>query len=151
MLVFKINTTINAPVDIVVKAFGNPENHTYWTTDLERFETVKGGPEEVGSVALLHYVQKGQSYTMEDKLIYCDPGKKYISQVTGDTIVAEVETILTPREDSTDVYLKWSGRGKTFLLRMLLPLFRWKIKELAKKDLEEFRVLVEERGSNFKI
>jgi len=151
MVVFKINTIINAPVDVVVKALGNPENHTYWTTDLERFESVKGGPEEVGSVALLHYVQKGRQYTMEDKLIYCDPGEKYISQVTGDTILAEVETILSPLDNNTEVNLKWSGRGKTCLLKVLLPLFRRKVKELAKRDLEKFRVLVEERGSSFKI
>lgn len=135
----------------MVKAFGNPENHTYWTTDLERFESVKGGPEEVGSVALLHYVQKGRKYTMEDKLIYCDPGEKYVSQVTGDTIVAEVETSLSPLDSKTEVCLKWSGRGKTCLLKVLLPLLRSKVKALAKRDLEKFRVLVEARGSNFKI
>lgn len=31
---------------------------------------------------------------MEDTLIYCEPGKKYVSQVTGDSLTATVETKL---------------------------------------------------------
>lgn len=75
MTKFKISTIINQPSDIVIKALNNPENFPYWTTDLEKFEVIKGRPNEVGSIAHLHYSQKGRSYIMEDKLIHCEPGK----------------------------------------------------------------------------
>jgi len=150
MTEFQISTIINKPVDIICKALNNPDNHTYWTTDLERFEVIKGGPDMVGSVARLHYSQKGKTYIMEDKLIYCEPGKKYISEVSGDAINATVETNLKAIGDKTEMSLKWSGRGKVFFLKLLLPIFRGRMIKQAKFELGTFKKLVEERGSIFK-
>lgn len=149
MTKFQTNIIINASIDIVSKALTNHENHTYWTTDLEKFEVIKGGPNEVGSVAHLHYSQKGHKYVMEDRLIFCDPGKIYISQVTGEALTAQVETILKALGHKTEICLKWSGKGRVMFLKIFLPLFRKKIKRLAQSDLETFKKLVEERGSNF--
>jgi hypothetical protein len=46
----------------------------------KKFEVIKGKIGEVGSIAHLHYYEKGRSYIMEDRLKYCEPGKKYVSQ-----------------------------------------------------------------------
>ncbi|WP_431062681.1 hypothetical protein [Methanobacterium sp.] len=35
MTTFEVSTVINQPVDIIVNALMNPDNFTYWTTDLE--------------------------------------------------------------------------------------------------------------------
>jgi hypothetical protein len=149
MTKFRISTTINQPIDIVTKALMNPDNFLYWTTDLKKFEVIERKPGEVGSIAHLHYSQKGRSYVMEDKLVYCEPGKKYVSQVSGDALTAQVETKLHSLGDKTEMSLLWSGRGKTFFLRLLLPLLRSKLVKQAKKDLETFKNLVETRGINF--
>lgn len=151
MTAFEVHTVINQPVNIVVEALMNPENHPYWTTDLDRFEVIKGKGGEVGSIAHLHYVQKGRSYVMEDKLVYCEPGKKYVSQVTGDFLSAEVETLLTARGNETEMRIKWSGEGKKPVLKLLLPLLRTKLIKLAKSDMETFKRLVETRGADFTI
>lgn len=150
MTKFIINIVINQPLDVVVKALMNPDNFIYWTTNLVKFEIIKRKPGEVGSIAYLHYSEKGCSYIMEDKLIYCEPGKKYISQVTGDALFAEVETILQPLGKKTEMCLKWFGKGKVFLLKLLLPLLKSKIIKHAKIDLEKFKRLVETKGANFK-
>jgi hypothetical protein len=149
MTKFKISTTINKPADIVAKALDAPENFPYWQTNLERFEIIEGGPNEVGSLARLHYSQKGRSYIMEDTLIYCEPGKKYVSRVTGDALTAEVVTTLRPIGNETQMSLEWSGRGKMFLLRLLLPFLRGRMAKQGKQELETFRQLVETRGFDF--
>ncbi|UCH89486.1 MAG: hypothetical protein JSV49_02220 [Thermoplasmata archaeon] len=146
---FEISTVINQPVDIVVAALMNPDNFVHWTTDLEKFEVVKRKPGEVGSIAKLYYVQKGKMYIMEDKLIYCEPGKKYISEVTGDALSARVETTLNSIGGKTEMRLQWSGKGKIFLLKLLLPMLKGKMIKQAKKELETFKHLVESRGSDF--
>lgn len=151
MIKFEISTIISRPVDVISGALAIPENHVYWTTDLEKFEVIKGDANKVGSVARLHYLQKGHSYIMEDELIFCEQGKKYVSRVSGDALTAEVETILKPLGDKTEMILKWSGKGKILFLKLLLPLFRAKVKRLAKMDLEKFRRLVEERGIDFSL
>jgi hypothetical protein len=146
---FKISTVINKPIDLVVSALMNPDNFVYWTADLEKFEVIKRKPGEVGSIAHLHYLQKGRSYVMEDKLIYCEPGKKYISQVSGDVLTARVETTLRSLGEKTEMSIYWSGKGKIFLLKLLLPLLRKKMIKHSKKELETFKQLAETRGSDF--
>ena len=86
---------------------------------------------------------------MVDKMIYCEPGKKYISQVSGDAIDAQVETTLNSLGNNTEMHLKWSGKGKVFLLKILLPLFRGKMIKQTKEELETFKKLIETKGSNF--
>jgi hypothetical protein len=149
MTTFKINIIINQPVDVVHKALMNPDNFPFWQTDLEKFEVVKGKPGEIGSIGHLYYSQKGQSYIMVDKLIYCEPKKKYVSQVTGDALTAQVETILRASENKTEMILTWSGKGKMFFLKLLLPFLREKMIKQSKKELELFKELVETKGSNF--
>ena len=116
---------------------------------LEKFEVIERKPGEVGSIAHLHYSQKGRSYIMEDKMIYCEPGKKYVSQVSGDVITAKVETTLHSMGKKTKINLQWSGKGKIFLLKLLLPLLKGKMIKQSNKELETFKHLIETRGSNF--
>lgn len=79
---FQVSIIVNQPVEMVVKALLNQNNHIYWTKDLVKFELIKGQPGEVGSMGNLHYSQKGQTYVMKDELIYCEPGRKYVSQIS---------------------------------------------------------------------
>jgi len=146
---FKVSIVINQPIDVVVKALMNSENFPYWMTDLEKFEVINGKPGEVGSTGRLHYSQKGRSYVMEDKLIYSEPGGKYVSRVTGDTLVAQVETLLHASGNVTEMNIIWSGKGKIFILKLLLPLLRGKMIRQSKAELETFKILVETKGSNF--
>ena len=146
---FKISIIINRQVDIITEALNNPQNFPYWQTDLEKFEVIKGEANQVGSVGHLHYLQNGKPYIMEDKLIYCEPGKKYISEVTGDALTAKVETSLRSLENKTEMTVEWSGKGKILFLKLLLPLLRGKLIKQSKKELETFKHLVETRGSDF--
>ena len=146
---FEISTVINKPVEVVTQALNNADNFPYWQTDLMKFEIVKGGPDQVGSIGRLHYSQKGRSYILEDRLIHCEPGRKYVSEVEGDAIFARVETTLQPLDSKTRMNLRWSGKGKILFLRLFLPCLRARMVKQAKKELEMFKQLVEERGADF--
>lgn len=149
MISFKVSTTINQPKEMVIKALMNSDNFPYWTTDLKRFEVIRGNAGEVGSIGHLHYSQKGRSYIMKDELIYCKPGERYVSQVSGDALTAEVETTLHSSGNKTEMSIKWSGKGRIFLLKILLPLLRGKIIKQSQAELEIFKNLVETKGNNF--
>jgi hypothetical protein len=125
------------------------ENATYWTTDLEEFEVVKGKPGEVGSIGRLHFVQKGHEHIMEDVLEYSEPGKRYVSRVSGPTITARVETNIEPINSGTKMVIIWTGTGKKLILRLLLPLLQKKIARQSQKELATFKNLVETRGPDF--
>lgn len=122
MVKFEISIEINQPPEIVVQALMKAENAPYWDTYLEEFEVVKGKPGEVGAVGRLHYVQKGHEYIMEDVLEYAEPGKRYVSRVSGPAITVRVETTIEPTIGGTRLAIVWTGIGKQLLLRLLLPL-----------------------------
>jgi len=150
MTTFTVSVIIDQSRDVIVKALMNPDNFPYWQKDLERFEVIEHKPGEAGSVGLLHYRSKGRSYIMEDKMIFCEPGKKYISRVTGDVITAEVETTLRSVGEKTEMEIKWTGRGKILLLRLMLPLLRGKMIRQSGEELETFKRLVETKGDDFR-
>ena len=146
---FNVSIIINKPVDIVVDALMNHNNFVYWQTNLEKFEVIKETKEKAGSIAHLHYNEKGRKYIMEDKMIQYEPNKKIVSQVSGDVISAIVETIISSIGDKTEITIEWSGEGKVFLVKLLLPLLKRKMIKQSTKELETFKHLVETRGSDF--
>jgi hypothetical protein len=147
-----IETTIYIarPCEVVAEALLNPANAVCWTTDLERFEILSGGPGEVGSVARLHYNQGGRTFVMEDVLEEMVPDLYFRSRVSGNGLRARVETWLRERRGGTEVRLRWSGSGSRLLTLLLLPFLRGMILRRMRSDLVRFKGLVETRGACFK-
>jgi uncharacterized protein YndB with AHSA1/START domain len=146
---FEIQTIINQPRDIVWIAFIDPQNMLHWTRFLEKVETVKGKFGEIGAVAHLHYVERGKSYIMEDKLLSYEEGKRIISQVSGQGLDIEVETSLESISNGTQIKMVWKGTSSSSFTRFILKLMRGKICKQAQAELDTFKNLVEKYGSKF--
>lgn len=149
MIRFMINTYVSKPPEMVNQAFTNPENMPYWTKHLEKFEVVSGKLTKAGALARLHFKRKGKSYIMEEKLLETEPGRRYKSRVSGQGIIAEVETLIEPIENGTKITIRWKGRGKTAPVNLFIHLFRGRIKNSAASELSEFKSLVESQGVKF--
>jgi hypothetical protein len=137
---------IARPPEEVTKVILDPAKAVLWTSDLERFEVISAAPGYVGSRARLHYRQGEKSYVMEDLLLEVEPDRRYLSRVTGDAIEAEVETKLSPANGGTQMTVRWTGRGKPLVLRLLIPLLRRSIARQALADLTKLKALVESQA-----
>ena len=146
---FKIGINIDQTPDIVAQALINPENAPCWTSDLERFEVVKGKPDEAGAIAHLHYRQGERSYVMEEMLEHVEPGRRYVSRVSGGGMSARVETTIEPSASRTELTVSWSGTSKSVLAKLLFPFIRRMMIRRATSDLETFKELVEAHGAHF--
>lgn len=150
MITFTVSTLIKKTNDIVVNALMNPDNFPYWQKDVVKFEVIDKKPGEVGSIGRLHYSQNGKrSYIMDDELIFCEYGKRYISKVSGDIITAQVDTELQTVDNNTEMKVTWKGTGKQLFIKLLLPFMRSKMINQSKTELETFKKLVETRGADF--
>ena len=126
-----------------------PANAPFWTSDLEKFEVVKGDPGLTGSIAHLHYRQGGRPYIMEEVLEYAEPGRRYVSRVSGNGVAARVETMIEPSASRTELTVFWSGTGKSIIAKLLFPFLRGMMLRRARADLETFKNLVETHGAHF--
>jgi hypothetical protein len=134
----------------VFQAYIDPDNMLKWSTDLVEFKIINGKFGEKGATAHLIYKQKGRIHIMEDRLEYFDSEKKIISSVSGEGLVASVQTIFNSIGKETEIELTWEGKGKNLLLRFLLPFLKGTVKNRAQDELILFKSLVEEHGVKFK-
>jgi hypothetical protein len=134
---------INCPPGDIARIFLDPEKAPLWNTGLERFEVLTTTPGLVGSRARLHFAQGGRRYVMEDELLEMEPERRYLSRVSGDMLEAEIETLLAPTDWGTEVAVRWTGSGKSPLLRLLLPLMRRSLSRQTLVDLVKLKELAE--------
>ena len=149
MPVFKISVIIKQPLDIVWKAFIDPENMLHYTKYLEKVEVIQGKFGEIGAMAHLHYLEKGRSYILEDKLVDYEEGKKIGSQVSGQGMIIDVENHFESVPEGTKMTMSWNGTSKSFLTRNILKLMQKKIVKHAREELLTFKKLTQEYGSKF--
>ncbi|MFX1316335.1 MAG: SRPBCC family protein [Promethearchaeota archaeon] len=149
MAKFNITTTINQPQDVVWNAFIDPQNMTHWTRYLEKVEVIKGKLGEIGAISHLHYLEKGRSYILEDKMLAYEEGKRIVSQVSGEGMIIEVETNLESLQNGTKMSMTWNGTSKSLITRIILRLMQSKITKQAQSELDTFKTLVETYGVKF--
>ncbi len=146
---FKIDMVITQSPEVTWKAYIDAQNMMQWTRYLEKVEVIEGTFGEVGAIAHLHYLEKGRSYILEDKLLSYEEGRKILSQVTGQGMIIEVETIFNSHQDGTNVSITWKGTSNSLMTRFILKLMQRKIAKQAEAEFALFKILVEAHGVKF--
>ena len=131
------------PTD-VAEALLTPEIAVKWQSNLERCEVVAGRPGDVGAKMHLHFAPpKGRQHVMEEVLEFAEPGRRYVSRITGDGMVVQVETLLQATPNGTQLTVRWSGSSPSLWTRLLLRIMRSAIAQRADIDLQTLKCLIE--------
>ena len=146
---FTISVLIDESPEIVWNAFIDSDNMRHYTKYLEKIEVVKGKFGEVGATAHLHYLEKGRSYILEDKLLEYEEEKRILSQVTGQGMKVIVESSFEKLPNGTKMTMVWDGTGKYIIMKVILWLLKGRIKKHAEAELNTFKNLVETYGVSF--
>ena len=149
MPTIEVAVEIAATPEVIAEAFLDPDNHVHYTADLERFEVIRRQPGQVGSLAHLHYRQRGRTYILADELMEIIPDQYFRSRISGGGLAAEVQTWIHALNGSSRVTLRWSGTGTSLLTRLMLPIMKGRIRREAIKELRTFKALVEMHGAHF--
>lgn len=129
----------------VAEVLLTPEEAPKWQSGLERMEVVKGGPNEVGSLARLHFLERGREYVMLDELLECRPGHEWKSRVSGEGMTVLVTTSLQSAEGGTTLRMTWDGKPDARWARLVFPLFRPRVRNRIEGDLNSLTQLVGSR------
>jgi len=144
-----IETTVFIPGRqpvVIAQALFAPENAVKWQSNLERCEVVSGSPGEVGAKMHLHFAPQGKRHIMEEVLEFAEPGRRYVSRLTGNGMAVQVETLLQATPDGTRLTTRWSGSSPSLWTRLLLRIMRNAITQRADLDLQSFKRLIEAQG-----
>jgi len=63
---FSTETILERPIDVVWRAFDNPENLKRWMPTLTKFEPITGTPGQPGAISRLTFVENGRTIVMDE-------------------------------------------------------------------------------------
>lgn len=141
-----VETALGAPIETVAAVLTSAEDAPKWQNHLVRMEVVKGGPNQIGSLARLHYVENGRAYVMEDELVDCKAGRRWRSRVSGNGMTIEVQTELDASDGATIIRLTWDGKPDAWWARLLFPYVKPVLRRHLLGDLRALDRLVRERA-----
>ncbi|MCA9656794.1 MAG: SRPBCC family protein [Myxococcales bacterium] len=139
---------IPAPREVVVDVLNAAEDAPRWQRGLERMEVVEGEAGVPGARARLHYRERGRAYVMEDELLECEPGRRWLSRVSGNGMTIRVETQLRDVDGGTELALVWDGAPDARVARALFWLLRPSVRRGMRADLERLAALAASRASD---
>jgi hypothetical protein len=134
------------PPAAVAEALLAPDKAVKWQSNLEKCEVISGSPGEVGATTHLHFTPPGKRHVLTEVLEYAEPGRRYVSRMTGDGMVVKVETLLQAEPHGTKLTMHWSASSPSLWTRLLLRIARSAIAQRAEIDLQAFKCLIENHG-----
>ena len=139
---------LHAPPQAVAALLTSAKDAPKWQKGLVEMEVVRGGPNEVGALARLHYAEKARTYVMQDELLECRPDRRWKSRVSGNGMTVIVDTVLEDSDGDTLLRMSWNGRPDARWARLLFPFLRPVVRRRIASDLESLKRLVRNRAED---
>jgi len=140
---YSVQTTINAPIDEVIKRFDNADMMKEWMPGLVKFEHLSGEPGQVGAKSKLTYQMGKRTVEMVETITERDLPRAFNGTYVANGVYNEVGNAFEAIDENTtrhisDQYFQFKGG-----MKIIGFLFPGAFKKQSQKYLEDFKAFVE--------
>jgi uncharacterized protein YndB with AHSA1/START domain len=143
MTQFKNQITIARPVSEVYAAFQDLDRLPQWLTGLVRVETIKGTPGEAGYEANYIFEERGKETTFHEVITDVKPMESFTFVLQNHLLTMENTTRLQGQGDHTVVETTSDVTGKSFMMRLFMPLMKGSMRKRSQGDYEKLKGILE--------
>lgn len=134
---------IERPAEDVWAVVSDPETHTAWRPALREFRLASDGPLRVGSRIREVLEWRGREIEIDDVVTALDPPHRFALRGAWDAAEFELDLLLAPDGESTQVTMDWPLHPKSLLLRIAAPLLGGTMRRATREELELLKAYVE--------
>lgn len=140
---YTVQTTINAPIDEVIKRFDNVDTMKEWMPGLIKFEHLSGEPGQVGAQSKLTYQMGKRTIEMIETITERDLPRTFNGTYIANGVYNEVGNSFKAIDENTTHHLSeqyFQFKGGMKLIGFLFPNA---FKKQSQKYLDDFKAFVE--------
>ena len=145
MTQFKNDITITRPVSEVFAAFNDLDRLPQWLTGLARVETISGTPGEAGYEANYIFEERGKEVPFHEVVTHMHQNESFTYVIQNHLLTMENTTRLEAQGDHTHVQTISQVKGKSFMIRLMMPLIKGSMRKRAQGDYEKFKAMLEKK------
>lgn len=140
---YSVQTTINAPIDEVIKRFDNADMMKEWMPGLVKFEHISGEPGQVGAKSKLTYQMGKRTVEMIETITERDLPGAFNGTYVANGVYNEVGNAFEAIDEKTtrhvsEQYFQFKGG-----MKIIGFLFPGAFKKQSQKYLDDFKAFVE--------
>ncbi len=141
---FKTELSINKPRLEVWKFFSDRENIKLWQPTLTKIEPISGVQGQRGAESKWIYKESRGEFSLIEKVLRCEEPNLYESLFENAFASNMVKNIFTEQgNDETLWTVETEYKFKTFLMKMLGPLFKKNYVTRSQREMKQFKEMVE--------
>ncbi len=140
---YTIELIINKPRGEVWQAFNDPENMKDWQTSLTAIELLNGIPGQPGAESKLMFEEKGRAYSLLEKIISCQPPESILQSYENQFSISTINNSFLEQEQNQTLWItETEYKFKTFLMKIMGPVYKKNLVARTRRDMERFREMV---------
>ncbi len=140
---YETKLEIDKPRDVVWKYFTDETKMGEWLEGFQKFETISGKTNEVGSKFRLYFIEDGNEVVLTETLTAFRVPELFAMRLEHEIMTNDVEVTFSEENGKTIMVQKENAVGANILWRIMFAAMKSNFQDRAKKTLEKLKANVE--------
>ncbi len=144
--IFKVTTTINAPVQKVWEILMNPDNLQHWLTGFVSAEHLTGKVGEAGSTSKLVFLERGKEMEIIETVLQVIQQQQFSSTMEHKSFKTETDIRLISFGSRTELIQTVEFLPRGFFMKLLVPAIKGAMKKRMANELFSLKNFIETKS-----